>query len=144
AVADYVAKLPAASGKVAVTGFCWGGGQSFRFAANRPSLVASFVFYGPGPAKGAIARIKAPGFGFLAGNDPPLHAPLPEGEARINAGIPEGAAAMKEAGKKSEPITYEGAGHGFMRAGEAPDASAENKKARDEAWVRWKALLKKM
>ena len=40
AVADYVSKLPAANGKVAVAGFCWGGAQSFRFATNRPSLAA--------------------------------------------------------------------------------------------------------
>ena len=49
---------------------------------------------------------------------------------------------MKAAGKTYEPVIYEGAGHGFMRAGEAPDASAANKKARDEAWERWKAILK--
>src|SRR3989449_6343675 len=34
AAADYVAKLPAANGKIAVCGFCWGGGQAFRFATN--------------------------------------------------------------------------------------------------------------
>src|SRR6266446_1321906 len=49
AVADYVSKLPAANGKVAVAGFCWGGSQSFRLATNRPSLAAAFVFYGTGP-----------------------------------------------------------------------------------------------
>jgi carboxymethylenebutenolidase len=48
---------------------------------------------------------------------------------------------MKAAGKKFEPVTYDGAGHGFMRAGEAPDATAGNKKARDDSWVRWKGLL---
>src|SRR5882672_3950263 len=52
AVADYVAKLPAANGKVAVTGFCWGGGETFRFATNRPSLKAAFVFYGAAPTTG--------------------------------------------------------------------------------------------
>jgi carboxymethylenebutenolidase len=36
AVTNYVGKLPAANGKVAVAGFCWGGAQSFRFATNRP------------------------------------------------------------------------------------------------------------
>src|SRR6266849_3931605 len=50
AVSDYVSKLPAANGKVAVGGFCWGGSQSFRFATNRPNLVAAFVFYGSPPA----------------------------------------------------------------------------------------------
>jgi carboxymethylenebutenolidase len=52
---------------------------------------------------------------------------------------------MKAAGKTYEPVTYEGAGHGFMRAGEDPANTVEaNKKARDEAWVRWKTLLKKL
>lgn len=50
-VADYAQKLPAASGKFFVAGFCWGGGQSFRFATNRPDLSAAFVFYGPPPDK---------------------------------------------------------------------------------------------
>jgi len=40
-------------------------------------------------------------------------------------------------------VTYEGAGHGFMRAGEAPDATDANKKARVDAWARWKSLLSK-
>ena len=48
---------------------------------------------------------------------------------------------MAAAGKPYEPVTYDGARHGFMRAGEAPDASAPNKKAREDAWVRLKALL---
>lgn len=50
---------------------------------------------------------------------------------------------MKAAGKSYEPVIYQGAGHGFMRAGEAPDATADNRKARDEAWSRWKGLLSK-
>src|SRR5216683_530458 len=52
AVAEYVSRLPAANGKVAVAGFCWGGSQSFRFATNRPSLKAAFVFYGSEPMLG--------------------------------------------------------------------------------------------
>jgi len=59
AVADYALKLPAASGKLFVTGYCWGGGQSFRFATNRSDLAAASVFYGPPPDKDALARIKA-------------------------------------------------------------------------------------
>jgi carboxymethylenebutenolidase len=77
-----------------------------------------------------MARIKAPVYGFYAGND-----------ARIDATIPQTREDMKAAGKTYEPVTYEGAGHGFMRAGEAPDANEANRKARDEAWVRWKKLL---
>jgi carboxymethylenebutenolidase len=50
---------------------------------------------------------------------------------------------MATAGKTYDPVVYDGAGHGFMRAGEAPDASEANKKAHDEAWARWKELLAK-
>jgi len=106
--------------------------QTFRFATNRGDLAAAFVFYGPPPEKDAMARIKAPVYGFYGGND-----------ARIDATIPDTIANMKAAGKSYEPVTYEGAGHGFMRAGEAPDANDANKKARADAWVRWKNLMGK-
>jgi carboxymethylenebutenolidase len=131
AAADYGLKLPASTGKVFVAGFCWGGGQTFRFATNRPDLAAALVFYGPPPDKDAMAKIKAPVLGFYAGND-----------ARIDATIPDTVANMKTAGKTYEPVTYEGAGHGFMRAGEQPGASEANAKARSEAWVRVKDILK--
>ncbi len=132
AVADYGKKLPASTGKLFVVGFCWGGGQSFRFATNRPDLSASFVFYGGPPDKDAMARIHAPVYAFYAGND-----------ARVDATIPDATAGMKAAGKFYEPVTYDGAGHGFMRAGEAPDASDANKKARADSWARLKDLLAK-
>lgn len=152
AVAAYVTKLPASNGKLTVTGYCWGGTQSFRYATNNTNLQAAFVFYGSAPMrddqktidKEAVSRIKAPIYGFYAGND-----------ARINATLPATIEAMKELGKKYEPVTYDGAGHGFMRAGDAPsptsdaeqkakDDYAANKKARDEAWVRWKTILGKI
>jgi carboxymethylenebutenolidase len=137
AVYDYISKVPASNGKVVVTGYCWGGGQSFRYATNNPNLKAAFVFYGPAPAsadgtpdKAALAKITTPVYGFYAGND-----------ARINATLPKTTEAMTELKKKYDPVTYEGAGHGFMRAGEAPDANEANKKARDDAWARWKKIL---
>jgi carboxymethylenebutenolidase len=64
-----------------------------------------------------------------------------EDDARITASVPATAEAMKKAGKTYEPVTYAGAGHGFMRAGEAADASDANKKARQDAWVRIKKVL---
>ncbi len=132
AVSDYANKLPASNGKLFVGGFCWGGGQTFRFATNRADLAAAFVFYGPPPDKDAMVRIKAPVYGFYAGND-----------ARIGATLPDTTTQMKAAGQTFDPVVYEGAGHGFMRAGEAPDANDANKKARQDAWVRWKDLLGK-
>jgi len=133
AAADYALKLPAANGKLFVAGFCWGGGQTFRFATNRPDLAAAFVFYGPPPDKDAMARIKAPVYGFYAGND-----------QRIGATLPDAIANMKATGKTFEPVTYDGAGHGFMRAGEAPDAKEADRKARADAWKRWKSLLERL
>ena len=132
AAADYGLKLPASNGKLFVGGFCWGGGQTFRFATNRGDLAAAFVFYGPPPDKDAMAHIKAPVYGFYAGDD-----------ARIGATVPATIEQMKAAGKPYEPVTYDGAGHGFMRAGEAPDANDANRKARTDAWTRWKSLLEK-
>ena len=138
AAADYALKLPASNGELFVAGFCYGGSQTFRFSTNRPDLKAAFVFYGQapwiqgtGPDKDALARIKAPVYGFYAGND-----------ARIDASIPDTEAAMKALGKKYEPVTYDGAGHGFMRAGEDPAGTDANKKARTDAWARWMSLLK--
>lgn len=167
AVADYVAKLPASNGKVVVAGYCWGGSQTFRYATNNSNIKAGFVFYGSAPAisaagpdqgkpdKAALAKITAPIYGFYAGND-----------ARINATLQATAEAMAELKKKFDQVTYEGAGHGFMRAGDAPEpvapqpkgdkeiddkASADyqkslaqwkaNKKARDGSWARWKKML---
>ncbi len=130
AVADYAEKIPAFNGKLFVAGFCWGGGQSFRFATHRAGLAADFVFYGSPPPREAMANITAPVYGYYAGND-----------ARIGATLPETREEMKAAGKTFEPVTYEGAGHGFMRAGEAPDASEANRRARDEAWARWRKIL---
>ncbi len=130
AAADYALKLPASNGKIFVAGFCWGGAQTFRFATNRADLAAAFVFYGSPPEKADMGRIKAPVYGFYAGND-----------ARIGATVPGTITDMKAAGKSYEPVTYDGAGHGFMRAGEAPDATAANIKARADSWERWKKLL---
>ena len=167
AVADYVSKLPAANGKVAAGGFCWGGSTTFFFSTRRPTLKAAFVFYGSAPSnnaqgqpytidKDALAKIGAPVYGFYAEND-----------MRIDATVPPATDAMKELKKPYDPVTYAGAGHGFMRAGEpnnpppaaaaagADEAAAKkaadamtaykaNRKARDDAWARLKAILAKI
>jgi carboxymethylenebutenolidase len=132
AAADYGKKLPAASGKIAVAGFCWGGSKSFAFAAHRPDLSAAFVFYGTAPAD--VTPIVAPVYGFYGGND-----------SRIGATIPATTDAMKAAGKFYDPVTYDGAGHGFMRAGEDPgNTNPANKTARDQAFARLVKLLHAM
>ena len=88
------------------------------------------------------------GLAAVAGRARPALASLVErdggNDERVNATIPKSSDLMKKAGKTYEPLTYEGAGHGFMRAGEAPDANEANKKAREEAWKRLKDLLRKI
>jgi carboxymethylenebutenolidase len=130
AAADYGKKLPAANGKLFVAGFCWGGGKTFLFATHRRDLSGAMVFYGPPPPVEAMKNINAPVYGFYAGND-----------ARITATIPDTQAAMKAAGKTYDPKIYEGAGHGFMRAGEAPDANVANTAARTDGFKRLVDLL---
>lgn len=91
--------------RLGVIGFCWGGGQSFRYATNNPALRAFVVCYGPGPNAADMPRIQAKGLGVYAEND-----------ARINAGLPDVAAAMKAAGKDYPYAIYPRVGHGFLRS----------------------------
>jgi carboxymethylenebutenolidase len=133
-VVQYAAKLPACNGKVAVVGFCWGGSQTFRFATENKDIKTALVFYGSGPDNEKdIARINCPVYGFYGGND-----------ERVNATISKTTELMKKAGKQYDPVIYPGAGHGFMRAGETPDANPANRKACQDAWQQLKDLLKKI
>jgi carboxymethylenebutenolidase len=134
AAVEYASKLPSCNGKVVVMGFCWGGGQTFRFATDDQDIKAALSFYGQIPTDtNALARINCPVYGFYGEND-----------ARITASVPRGVEQMKTAGKVYEPVTYSGAGHGFMRSGEDPDGSEANKKAREDAWKRVKEILAKL
>ncbi|HEX8695239.1 MAG TPA: dienelactone hydrolase family protein [Longimicrobium sp.] len=131
AVVEYARSIPAATGQVAVAGFCWGGARTWEIA-NEANLAAAYVFYGTGPRDAAgVAGISEPVYGFYGGND-----------ARVNATIPASAELMRAAGKRFEPVTYDSAGHAFMRSGETPEGSAADRKARDEAWARWLRLLR--
>jgi carboxymethylenebutenolidase len=137
ATADHVlAKIPSCNGHLGVCGFCWGGGVTFRYATADPRLKAAYSFYGDAIDKPEdAAKVACPVYGFYAEND-----------ERVNASIPKAEELMKAAGKKYEPVIYKGAGHGFMRSGEPnnPNVREGDKKARDEAWARWKTLLKQL
>jgi carboxymethylenebutenolidase len=128
----YGQKLPASNGKTGVIGFCWGGGQSFAYAAAQPALDAAVVFYGQAPGSDTnaatvdsvaarLANVHAPVLGLYAGND-----------ARIGATIPVTEAAMKKLGKNYDPHTFAGAGHGFVFA--QAGSNGGNLKATQEAW----------
>jgi carboxymethylenebutenolidase len=104
-------------GEIGIIGFCWGGGQSFRYATNAPELKAFVVCYGPSPDPADMAKIRAKGLGVYGEND-----------ARINAGLTDAAAAMKAAGKDYPHKIYSGVGHGFLRSRDKPEVA-------DSAWA---------
>lgn len=132
AVADYVKALPSANGTLHVGGFCWGGARSFQFGDQRADLTTAAVFYGTGPSEDSgVDGIRAAVYGFYGGDD-----------ARVNATIDKSAELMRAAGKKFDPVIYDGAQHAFMRLGEEAGASEANRKARTEAWARWLAILR--
>lgn len=132
AAATYVRTLPAANGKLAVAGFCWGGARAWDAANSIDGISATFVFYGTGPTTdAAVTGIDSPVYGFYGGDD-----------ARVNATIEATAALMQKHGKTFEPVLYPGAGHAYMRLGEEPQPTAPNRAARDESWSRWTRLLR--
>ncbi|PYK09173.1 MAG: carboxymethylenebutenolidase [Verrucomicrobia bacterium] len=137
ATADYtLTKIPSCNGAVGICGFCWGGGVTFAYANENPKLKAAYSFYGTAPdSADKVKNIACPVYGFYAEND-----------ERVNATIPKAEELMKAAAKKYEPVIYKGAGHGFMRSGEPDDPAMRegDKKARDEAWARWRTLLKQL
>jgi carboxymethylenebutenolidase len=105
AVGSYGMSLPAAEKRYGTVGFCWGGGTSFAHAvANPTGLGAAVVYYGTSPALPALASVRAPVLGLYAGDD-----------ARVNATVPPADSAMRALGKRFEPHTFAGAGHGFLR-----------------------------
>ena len=58
-------------------------------------------------------------------------------DERVNSTIPAAKAALAKAGVRYEPVTYEGAGHGFVRQQD----SEANKKAARESWKKALAFL---
>ena len=101
---------------------------------DKPGLAPSYLFGTiHSTDESALAKIKCPVYGFYAEND-----------ARITASVPKATETMKKLGKVYEPVTYDGAGHGFMRAGEDPSATGANAKARQDAWKRVKEILGKI
>jgi len=122
AVYAYVNGLPSVSrDQIGVIGFCWGGGQSFRYATNNPKLRAVVVAYGPAPDTADLKKIKAPVLGIYGEND-----------ERINANLPDVTAAMQSAGKTFTSEVYPGTGHGFLKPGRQGSDGPQVEKA----WAR--------
>ncbi len=136
AVREYALKLPAAAPKSACMGFCWGGSQSFRYAAAQPGLGGAVVFYGTGPMKDQqpdkdiLSKIQCPVLGLYGGND-----------ARVTSTVQATDEAMRELKKSFEHHVYEGAGHGFVR--QQSGAGTANADAARQAWALTVEFLRK-
>jgi carboxymethylenebutenolidase len=121
AVADFAMALPAALPRYGIVGFCWGGSVSFEHAVRYPDLGAAVVYYGASPPVASLARVNAPVLGLYGSMD-----------ARVNATVPAADSAMRALGKTFRPITYEGAGHGFLRQIDGREGA--NRAASERAW----------
>jgi len=124
----YLAGLPAVDrDRIGTIGFCWGGGQSFRYATNKPTLRAAVVCYGPGPDTAAMRRINAPILGVYG-----------EDDARITSALPAVVAAMKADGKNFVYDVYPGTGHGFLK----PGRKGYDGPQPERAWARIQQFLR--
>ena len=112
--------------RLGVTGFCFGGGLTWRLATKRQDLKAAVPFYGPNPPLEDVPNIKAAVLGIYGGND-----------TRITGGVPALEEALKQAGVTYEIKVYEGADHAFHN-----DTGARyNPTAATDAWERTLAWL---
>ena len=122
AVYSYVNGLPSvATDQVGTIGFCWGGGESFRYATTNPKLRAVVVAYGPAPDTADLKKIQAPVLGIYGEND-----------ERIDASLPMVTAEMQSAGKTFTSEVYPGTGHGFLKPGRQGSDGPQVEKA----WTR--------
>jgi carboxymethylenebutenolidase len=131
AVVAYAKSIPSSNKTIAVSGFCWGGGQAFKYAGHNPNIATACVFYGPAPPDNELSNINCPVYGFYGRED-----------GRITVQVPGLEKKMKELGKTYEPVIYDRARHGFMRIGDqTEDENDPNRIARNQAWERWKTVL---
>ena len=101
--ARYLKTHALSSGKLGVTGFCWGGGTTNYLAVMLGAdMKAGVPFYGAAPVQGAVSDIKAP-----------LLIQYAENDERITGMWPEFEKALKASGAAYEMHIYPGTQHGF-------------------------------
>lgn len=127
AVVDYLVAQPGVEGRVAVTGFCFGGSYSFALAAADQRIRAAAPFYGAPPESSDIASIGCPVHAFYGGLD-----------ERLMASLPEVTSAMASAGVDFESTVYPDARHAFFND---TNATTYDASAAADAWARVRAFL---
>jgi carboxymethylenebutenolidase len=130
AAAVWVKNRPDSTGRLGVTGFCFGGGIANSLAVRMGAdLQAAVPYYGGAPPAADVAKIKAAVLVHHGGED-----------KRLVDAYPEYEAAMKAAGVRHEGYIYPGAVHGFNN-----DATPQryNKAAAEQAWQRTVAWFNK-
>ena len=127
AAIDWMKTHEASTGRVGITGFCYGGGVANAAAVAFPDLGGAVPFYGRQPDAADVAKIKAPLLIHYAALD-----------ERVNAGWPDYEATLKAAGTQYEAYIYEGVNHGFHNDS-TPRYDAV---AADLAWGRTIAFFK--
>jgi carboxymethylenebutenolidase len=127
--ARYLKAHALSSGKLGVTGFCWGGSTTNYLAAMLGAdLKAGVPFYGAAAETAAVPAIKAP-----------LMVQYAENDERIDAMWPAYEAALKAAGVTYEMYIYPGTQHGFHNNSTPRYNEAQAK----IAWERTVAFFKK-
>jgi len=121
AAIEFLLHHETATGKVGITGFCYGGGVANAAAVAYPELAAAVPFYGRQPKREDVAKIKAP---LL------LH--YAERDSRINEGWPAYESELKAQHKVFEGYVYPGVDHGFHN----DSTPRYDKAAADLAWQR--------
>lgn len=102
AAVEWLMAHEATTGRIGITGFCYGGGVANAAAVAYPELGGAVPFYGRQAAAADVPKIKCP-----------LLIHYAELDERVNAGWPEYEAALKAAGTRYEAHIYPGVNHGF-------------------------------
>jgi carboxymethylenebutenolidase len=127
AAADYL--IAQNVGPIGAIGFCFGGGQTWRFATQDGRLAAVVPFYGPNPPLEDVAKINAPVLAIYGGLD-----------ERINAGIEAISKAMKDNGKSFEHTIYPDSQHAFHNH---TNGDRHNAATAKQAWEQALAFFKR-